>query len=75
MRRPTASQSLHQEMRFNFTLSDVEGKKVSLGDFKGKVVVVDTGHLVCSCVKAIPSLSTLYGRRHSQGLEILRTQL
>ncbi len=60
------------EMRFNFTLSDVEGKKVSLGDFKGKVVVVDFWGTWCApCREAIPSLSALYRRRHSQGLEIL----
>lgn len=39
----------------NFTLSDVDGNKVSLSDFKGKVVYIDFWATWCgACVEEIP---------------------
>jgi thiol-disulfide isomerase/thioredoxin len=60
------------DLAFNFTLPDLEGKPVSLADFKGKVVLVDFWGTWCEpCREAIPRLSELYRLHHHRGLEIV----
>jgi len=57
---------------FDFTLPDPDGKKTSLADFRGKVVLVDFWGTWCGpCRQAIPALISLYQRYHTQGLEIV----
>lgn len=57
---------------FSFELRDVDGKKVSLGDFKGKVTIVDVWGTWCPpCRMEIPHFVKLYERYHQKGLEIV----
>lgn len=57
---------------FDFTLPDLSGKKVSLRDLKGKVVLLDFWGTWCGpCREAIPHLIELYTKRHASGLEII----
>jgi thiol-disulfide isomerase/thioredoxin len=58
--------------RFDFTHPNLEGKKVSLGEFKGKVVVVDLWGTWCEpCRESIPRLIEMYQKWHGRGLEII----
>ena len=57
---------------FRFELPNIDGKKVSLADFRGKVTVVDVWGTWCPpCRLEIPHLIKLYDRYHGQGLEIV----
>ena len=55
------------EAALNFTGTTVDGKKVSLSDFKGKVVVVDVWATWCGpCKKEIPALKQLEEEMHGK---------
>lgn len=56
----------------NFTLVDLQGKKVSLADYRGKAVVVDFWATWCGpCRMEIPWLVELDKKYASQGLTVL----
>ncbi len=56
----------------DFTLSSIDGEKISLSDYKGKVVIVDFWATWCPpCRRSIPHLVGLYERYKERGLVIL----
>ena len=61
-----------QSFPFHFRLPDLDGKIVSLGDYKGKVVIVDLWGTWCPpCREEIPHFVDLYRKYHASGLEIV----
>jgi thiol-disulfide isomerase/thioredoxin len=60
------------DLPLDFKVEDLDGKPLSVGDLKGKVVMLDFWGTWCKpCVEAIPALAQLYERYHAQGLEII----
>ena len=56
----------------DFTLPDAGGRKVSLKDFRGKVVFLNFWATWCeSCREEMPSMERLYQEFKGKGLEIL----
>ncbi len=62
----------HKEFAFSFSLPDLDGKKVSLDDLKGKVIIVDFWGTWCPpCLREIPHFVDLHGQYKDKGLEII----
>lgn len=56
----------------DFTLKDLDGKDVSLSQFKGKWVVLDFWGTWCKwCIAGIPEMKKAYEAYHPLGLEII----
>lgn len=56
----------------NVTFTTIEGKKISMGDLKGKVVLVNFWATDCpGCIKEMPELINTYNRYKSKGFEII----
>jgi len=56
----------------NFTLKDLHGKKWTLSELKGKIVLVNFWATSCQpCQKEMPDLDAIYTHFQSQGLVIL----
>ncbi len=56
----------------NFTLKSVQGKKVSLDDFKGSVVLLDFWAVWCGpCKESLPFLENLAAKYRSKGFAVV----
>jgi thiol-disulfide isomerase/thioredoxin len=59
-----------------FTLNDLQGRPVSLADFKGKVVLLNFWGTWCEpCKEETPALQTAYQRLQDEGLVIVGVDL
>src|ERR1051326_116811 len=55
-----------------FSFKDIDAKKVSLSDFKGKVIILDFWATWCEpCKKEIPDFITLRQKYGARGLQIV----
>ncbi|HLJ11471.1 MAG TPA: TlpA disulfide reductase family protein [Planctomycetaceae bacterium] len=55
-----------------FGASDVEGKRLEMADYSGKVVLVDFWATTCApCLAEFPNLRQLYKEYHEKGFEIV----
>lgn len=56
----------------NFKRKDINGKVLTLSEFKGKYVLLDYWASWCApCRKLTPSIKELYRKYHSKGLEVI----
>jgi thiol-disulfide isomerase/thioredoxin len=56
----------------SFTLSTFEGKSVSLGDYRGDVVLLDFWATYCiPCIEALPELQALQAKHASRGFSVV----
>lgn len=60
----------------DFTLKDMQGNKVSLSDFKGKVVMINFWATWCPpCIEEMPSMEKLYKKLGSEDFVILAVNI
>lgn len=60
----------------NFTLPGIDGKMVSLSDFKGKVVLLNIWATWCPpCVDEMPSMEKLHQKMKGENFEILAVSI
>ena len=60
----------------NFTLSDLDGKMVSLTDYKGQVVFLNIWATWCPpCVEEMPSMEKLYQELKDEDFEIIAVSI
>jgi thiol-disulfide isomerase/thioredoxin len=56
----------------NFTLQDISGNKVSLNDYRGKVVVINFWATWCGpCLREMPELEKIYQNYCAKNVQIL----
>ena len=59
-----------------FTLKDLEGKEISIEDFRGKVVLLHFWATWCKpCVKEMPTMEKFYNTFKDKGLDILAVSI
>jgi peroxiredoxin len=60
----------------DFNEKDLEGKPLSLANYKGKVVLIDFWAVWCGpCVKELPHVLKAYEKHHDNGFEIIGISL
>ena len=70
--RPSVAQRTADYGRYNFSFTTLEGRRISLSDYAGKVVLVNLWAPWCApCKKEIPGFQNLYKRYHRKGFEVL----
>src|SRR5438045_9728533 len=56
---------------YDFSAKNIEGKDVSLGDYKGKVLLIVNVASACGYTPQYAGLEALYEKYHEKGLEVL----
>jgi len=60
----------------DFNEKDLQGKPLSLSNYKGKVVLVDFWATWCPpCVASVPGIQKLYNKYHNKGFEVVGISL
>jgi len=60
----------------NFALKDTNGKKRSLGELEGKLILVNFWGTWCEpCKREMPAIETTYKNYHNKGFEVLAINL
>ncbi|EJT6501434.1 glutathione peroxidase [Clostridium perfringens] len=58
-------------MLYDFKVKDIEGNEVSLGEYKGKVLLIVNTATGCGFTPQYEGLEVLYKKYHDKGFEIL----
>ncbi len=56
----------------NFTLTTLDGKQVSLSDFRGKAVMINFWYAACpGCLEETPGIERFYAAQHAAGKDLV----
>lgn len=72
LRDPEKLTFIKDSSNVNFTFNDLNGKPVSLSDYKGKVVVIQIMGSWCpNCMDETAWMTEVYNKYHAQGFEVI----
>ncbi len=69
--QPLENSMPHPQSLYDFTMKTIDGKDQSLGDFKGKALLIVNVASRCGFTKQYEGLQALYEKYHARGFEIL----